>query len=100
MTLILKIANQSFRIALQLMMMHHNTKYGYTMFGGLEHILRISIDNLTLRYNLELDAIIQLFNKTYQLMMMYQQTKFGYQRSSSADDIVESHILIGAFTVN
>ena len=36
-------------------MMHHNTEFGNKMFGGLENIIWINIDILTLRCDLDLD---------------------------------------------
>ena len=38
-TLTFKIANCSFCMTLQLLVMHHNTKFGHKMFGGLEDIV-------------------------------------------------------------
>ena len=53
MTLTLKIANQSFCMTFQLMMMHHNTKFGNTMFDSLEDTIWENIDILTFHCDLE-----------------------------------------------
>ena len=37
-------------MTLRLMMMHHNTKFGNQMFGGLENIIWANMDSLTLRF--------------------------------------------------
>ena len=55
-TLTMKIANKSFCMTLQLMMMHHNTKLGNKMLGGLEDIIWMNIDFLTLRCDLDLEC--------------------------------------------
>ena len=41
-------------MTLQLIMMHHNTEFGYKMFSGLKNIIWINIENMTLRCNLGL----------------------------------------------
>ena len=92
MTLTLKIANQSFRMTLQLKMMHHNTKFGNKMFCNLEDIIWIHTDILTLVVTLTLNAVIHLFHKALWLMMMYYQTKFGCQKINSSKDIEEKVI--------
>ena len=56
MTLTLKIANESFCMTLQLIMMLHNTEFGNKMFGGLENIIWINIDILTVRCDLDLEC--------------------------------------------
>ena len=55
MTLTLKIANQSFCMTLQHMMMHHNTKFGNNMFGGSEDTIWTNINILTLCCDLDRD---------------------------------------------
>ena len=40
-------------MTLQLIKMHHNTEFGNKMFGGLENIIWIYIDILTLCCDLE-----------------------------------------------
>ena len=55
-TLTLKIANDFFGMTLQLIMMHHNTEFSNKMFGGLENIIWINIDILTLRCDLDLEG--------------------------------------------
>ena len=44
MTLTLKTLNQSFCMTLQLMMMHHNIKFGNKTHGDLEDIIWTNID--------------------------------------------------------
>ena len=61
MILTLKIANKSFCMTLQPIMMHHNTEFGSKMFGGLENIICINIDILTLRCNLDLECNNPIF---------------------------------------
>ena len=39
MTLTLKLAQQSFRMTLQLMMMHHHTKFNYKRLSGSEDVV-------------------------------------------------------------
>ena len=63
--------------ALRLKMMHHNTKFGNKMFGGLEDIIWINMDILTLHCDLDLECSNTIFHKTLWLMMMYHQTQFG-----------------------
>ena len=41
-------------MTLQLIMMHHNIEFGNKVFGGLENIIWINIDILTLRCDLDL----------------------------------------------
>ena len=69
-------------------MMHYNTEFGNKMFGGLENIIWINIDILTLRCDLDLEGIIHFFHKTLWPMITYHRTKFGCQRISSSEDIV------------
>ena len=45
------------------MMMHHNTKFGNKMFSGLEDIIWININILTVHCDLDLDAVIQFFSQ-------------------------------------
>ena len=42
-------------------MMHHNTKFGNKMLGGLEDVIWTNINILTLCVTLTLNAVIQLF---------------------------------------
>ena len=49
-------------MTLQLMMMHHNAKFGNKMFGALEDFIWINIDNLTLRCDLDLDRSNPFFS--------------------------------------
>ena len=88
MALTLKIAIQSFR-TLWLMMLHHNTKFGYKMFGGID-IIWTHIGILTRRYA---EILLFFFFCSHCLTMMYYQTKFGYQGINSSEDIVKSVIL-------
>ena len=60
MTKTLKVANQPFCITLQLMMMHHNTKFANKMFVSLEGIIWTNTDILTLCCDLDLE----FFHKT------------------------------------
>ena len=61
-TLTLKIANNFFFcMTLQLIMMYHNTEFGNKMFGGLENIIWIIINILTLHCDLDLEGTNQLF---------------------------------------
>ena len=43
-------------MTLQPMMMHHNTEFGSKMFCGLENIIWINIDILTLCCDLDLEC--------------------------------------------
>ena len=45
-----------FCMTLQLIMMHSNTEFGNKMFGGLENIIWINVNILTLRCNLDLEG--------------------------------------------
>ena len=78
-TLTLKIAFQSSCMTLHLIMMHHNTKFGYKMFGGLENIIWTNINILTLHCDLDPECgnPFFFFYKTLWLTMMYDQTKCG-----------------------
>ena len=60
-TLTLKIAIESFCMSVQLIMMHHNTESGSKMFCGLENIIWINIDILTLRCDLDLECNNPIF---------------------------------------
>ena len=91
-TLTLKIANDwvvFFCMTLQLIMMHYNTEFGNKMFGGLENIIWINIDILTLRYDFDLESNNPFFfHKTLWPLITYHRTKFSCQRISSSEDIV------------
>ena len=52
-TVTLKIANKSFCMTLQPIMMHHNTEFGSKMCGGLENIIWLNIGILTLCCDLD-----------------------------------------------
>ena len=41
--------------------MHHNTKFGNQIFGGLEDIIRTNIDILTLHCDLDLECSNPIF---------------------------------------
>ena len=43
--------------------MHHNTKFGNKMLGGLEDVIWTNINILTLCVTLTLNAVIQLFSQ-------------------------------------
>ena len=86
---VLEIAHQSFGMTLQLMMKHHNTKFGNKMFRSLEDVIWININIFYFAVTLTLKAVILFFHSTFWLRMMYHQTKFGCQRISSSEDIDE-----------
>ena len=48
-------------MTLQPIMMHYNTEFGSKMCGGLENIIWINIDILTLRCNLDLECNNPIF---------------------------------------
>ena len=50
-------------MTLQLIMMHHNTKFGNQIFGGLEDIIWTNIDILTLCCDLDLDCSNPIFSQ-------------------------------------
>ena len=50
-------------MTVQLMMMHHNTKFDNKMFGGLEDIIWTNIDMLTLCCDLDLGGSNPIFQK-------------------------------------
>ena len=68
--------------------MHHNTKFGNKMPGGLEDIIWTNINILTLRCDLDPECS-KFFHRTLWLMMMDHQTKFGCQGINSSENIVE-----------
>ena len=71
-------------------MVHHNTKFGNKMFGGLEDIIWTNINILTLRCDLEPECSNPFFfHRTLWLIMMYHQTKFGCQGIKNSENIVE-----------
>ena len=74
-------------------MMHYTTEFGNKMFGGLENIIWINIDVLTLRCDLDLECNNPFFHTTHQLMIQYYQTTFDCKWTSSLEDIVEIVIL-------
>ena len=88
----MKIANQSFCTKLQLMMMHHNTKFGNKIFGSLEDIMWTNTEIYSFTVILTLKTANQSFRKTIWLMMMHHHTQFGDKRLSDSEDIVETVI--------
>ena len=71
-------------------MMHHNTKFGNKMFGGLEDIIWTNINILTLRCDLDPECSNPVFfHRTLWFKMMYHQTKFGCQGASTLKDTTE-----------
>ena len=54
-TLILKLAHQSFHVTLQPTIIHHNTKFGYKRFCCAESIIEIFIKNLNLWCDLDFE---------------------------------------------
>ena len=48
-------------MTLQPLMMNHNTKFGNKTFGGLEDIIWINIDILTLHCDLDLECSNPIF---------------------------------------
>ena len=90
-TMTLKIANQSFYMALWLLMMHHNTKFGSKTFGGLGDNMWTNINSLSLTCKLDPECnnpFFFFFTGQLGLLMMYHQTKFGCQGINSSDNIV------------
>ena len=69
--------------------MHHNTKSGRKMFGGLEDIMWTNINIFTLCCDLDPECSNPFFHRTLWLMMMYHQTKFGCQGIRSSENIIE-----------
>ena len=63
MTLSLKTADQSFCMRIRLIMMHHNTKLGNKMFGGLEDIIWTNINILTFHCDLDLECSNPIFSQ-------------------------------------
>ena len=56
-------------------MMHHNTKFGNKMLGGLEVIIWTNITILTLCYDFDPESsnpFFFSFHRTLQLLMLYQ----------------------------
>ena len=71
-------------------MIHHNTKFGNKMLGGLEDIIWTNINILVLCCDLDPESSNPFFfHRTLWLMMMYNQTKFGCQGINSPENIVE-----------
>ena len=56
MTPALKTGNQSFCMTSWLRMIHHDTKFGKKIFGGLEDIIWTNIEILTLYCDLDLEC--------------------------------------------
>ena len=71
--------------------MHHNTKFGNKMFGGLEDIIWTNINIQTFTVTMTMNAVIQFFSQDTlaYVMMTYHQTKFGCQGINSSENIVE-----------
>ena len=71
--------------------MHHDTKFGKKMLGGLEDIRWTNIDISTLHCDLDFECSNPFFSlhRTRWLMLMYYQTKLGCQGINSSEDIVE-----------
>ena len=63
-TLTLKIANQSFCMTLWLIMMHHNTKFGNKMFGGLQDSSGQTLTFWPFAVTLTLNVVIQFFSNS------------------------------------
>ena len=77
------------------MMMHHNTMFGNKMFGGLEDIIWINMDILTLYcdFDLECNSPKHSYSmSSMSLAIMYCQTKFSSKRISISENIVETVI--------
>ena len=78
-------------------MMHHNTKFGNKMFGGLEGIIWTNINFLTLHCDLDPECgnpgLNFFFLTGYSgFMMLYHPTKFGCQGINSSENIIEKII--------
>ena len=68
----LKNRKPIFLHALKFMTMHHNTKFGNKMFGGLEAIVWANIDIWTLYCDLDLERSNPIFfHKKLRLLMSY-----------------------------
>ena len=61
-TLTLKTANQSFCMTLQVMKMHHYTKFGYKRFKGSQNISWTNTKILNLNCDLDLEHSNQIFS--------------------------------------
>ena len=86
----LENSKPNFVHALQLMVRHHNIKFGYKMLGSSEDIIWTNTDILTLHCDLNPEYSYPFFfHKTLWFMMMYHQTKFGCQGTNSSESIVE-----------
>ena len=83
----LKIANQSFCMTFQLMTMHHYTKFGNKMFGGVENNMWTNSEILTLRCDLDLERSKPFFFLTrYSGLWLSDQV---WLRISTSEDTVE-----------
>ena len=82
-------------MTLQLMMMHHNSKFGNKMFGGLDDIIWININILTLCCDLDRkrrNPILSQDNHAYDAVLanlVWLQTDQQFRRYRT-----NSHILI------
>ena len=86
---------------LQLMMMHHNTKFGNKMFVSLEHIIWTNIDALTLCCDLDLDFSNPFFFSFVLVVFFSQNTlaydvahhiKFGNKIFCGSEDTIRTNI--------
>ena len=69
-------------------MMHHSSEFGDKMLGGLENIIWINIDILTLRCDLDLECNNPIFPQdppAYDAIL----SKFGYKQTSILEHIVK-----------
>ena len=74
-------------------MMHHNTKFGNKMFGGLEDTIWTNINILTLCCDFDRECSNPFLHRTVWLMMMYHQIKFDGQGINSSENTVKGSYL-------
>ena len=73
-------------------MIHHNTKSGNEMHGGLKDLIWTNINNLTLCCDLDPECSNPTFSQDTLAYMMYHETKFGCHGINSSENIVEKII--------
>ena len=75
--------------ALRLKMMHHNTKFGNKMFGGLKYIIWTNIASLTLHCDPDLEYSNPFFSQDALAYVDVSSDKVWLPRINTLEDIVE-----------
>ena len=78
--------NNKICMTIQLMMLHHHTKFGNKMFCESENIIQTFMNMLNLHCDLDLECSYPTFSTKHSLMMLYYEIKYGCKWTSSLGD--------------